>query len=46
MYLVIFMGSMMGLVLTGNLITMFLFWELTRISSFMLIGFFHEKEES
>ncbi len=46
MYLLIFMAAMMGLVLTGNLVTMFLFWELTSISSFMLIGFFHEKDES
>lgn len=46
MYLMVFMAAMMGLVLTGNLITLFLFWELTSISSFMLIGFFHEKEES
>lgn len=46
MYLMVFMGAMMGLVLTGNLVTMFLFWELTSVSSFMLIGFFHEKDES
>lgn len=46
LYLMVFMAAMMGLVLTGNLVTMFLFWELTSVSSFMLIGFFHEKEES
>lgn len=46
MYLMVFMAAMMGLVLTSNLVTMFLFWELTSISSFMLIGFFHEKDES
>lgn len=46
MYLMFFMAAMMGLVLTGNLITLFLFWELTSISSFMLIGFFHEKDSS
>jgi len=46
MYLIFFMASMMGLVLSGNLISMFVFWELTSVSSFMLIGFFHEKPES
>lgn len=45
-YLMVFMLAMFGLVMSGNLITMFVFWELTSISSFMLIGFFHEKEES
>lgn len=46
MYLLFFMASMMGLVLSGNLISMFVFWELTSVSSFLLIGFFHEKTES
>ena len=46
MYLLFFMASMMGLVLAGNLISMFVFWELTSVSSFLLIGFFHEKTES
>lgn len=38
-YLSIFMGSMLGLVTANNLITLFIFWELTSISSFFLIGF-------
>lgn len=38
-YLGIFMGAMLGLVLSDNLLSMFLFWELTSISSFFLIGF-------
>lgn len=38
-YLGIFMGAMLGLVLSNNLLSMFLFWELTSISSFFLIGF-------
>ncbi len=46
MYLMVFMAAMMGLVASSNLITVFLFWELTSISSFMLIGFFHEKDDS
>src|SRR5690606_16773860 len=38
-YLCLFMGSMLGLVLSDNLILLFLFWELTSICSFFLIGF-------
>jgi multicomponent Na+:H+ antiporter subunit A len=38
-YLSIFMAAMLGLVLSDNLISLFLFWELTSISSFFLIGF-------
>lgn len=37
-----FMASMLGLVLSDNLITLFVFWELTSITSYMLIGFNHE----
>ncbi|MFV8836048.1 putative monovalent cation/H+ antiporter subunit A [Aquisalimonas sp.] len=37
-----FMGSMLGLVLSDNIITMFVFWELTSITSYLLIGFNHE----
>jgi multicomponent Na+:H+ antiporter subunit A len=45
-YLALFMASMQGIVVSGNLITMFVFWELTSISSFMLIGYYHEKPEA
>lgn len=38
-YLSFFMGSMLGLVLSDNALTLFVFWELTSISSFFLIGF-------
>lgn len=37
-----FMAAMLGLVLSENLITLFVFWELTSITSYMLIGFNHE----
>jgi len=37
-----FMASMLGLVLSDNLISLFVFWELTSITSYMLIGFDHE----
>jgi NADH:ubiquinone oxidoreductase subunit 5 (subunit L)/multisubunit Na+/H+ antiporter MnhA subunit len=45
-FLLLFMGSMLGTVFAGNLLLMFVFWELTGITSFLLIGFLHEKEES
>ncbi|MFB5945102.1 hydrogen gas-evolving membrane-bound hydrogenase subunit E [Albibacterium profundi] len=38
-YLSMFMASMLGLVLADNLLLLFIFWELTAISSFFLIGF-------
>jgi multicomponent Na+:H+ antiporter subunit A len=41
-FLSIFMGAMLGLVLSENLICLFIFWELTSISSFFLIGFNNE----
>jgi len=41
-----FMASMLGLVLSDNLITLFVFWELTSITSYMLIGFNHEDVEA
>jgi proton-translocating NADH-quinone oxidoreductase chain N len=40
----LFLGSMMGLIYSGNLIFMYLFWEITAIASWRLIGFFREKE--
>lgn len=43
-YLMLFMGAMLGVVLSDNLIVLYLFWELTSISSFLLIAFwFHRK---
>jgi multicomponent Na+:H+ antiporter subunit A len=40
--LLLFMGSMLGLVLADNLILLFVFWELTSVTSYLLIGFNHE----
>jgi proton-translocating NADH-quinone oxidoreductase chain N len=40
---VLFLGAMMGLVFSGNLILMYVFWEITAITSWRLIGFFREK---
>lgn len=45
-YLFLFSGAMLGLVLSGNLIQLFIFWELTSFLSYLLISFFHEKEIS
>lgn len=45
-FLLMFMSSMLGLVLADNAITMFVFWELTGVSSYLLIGFEHERESS
>ncbi|WP_025862529.1 proton-conducting transporter transmembrane domain-containing protein [Prolixibacter bellariivorans] len=45
-YILLFMGAMLGLVLANNLITLFLFWEITSFSSFLLIGFNHERPEA
>ncbi len=46
LYLVLFMLSMLGLVLADNLITLFVFWELTTITSYLLIGFDHATKKS
>ena len=40
-FLLAFMGSMLGMVLSGNLVQLVFFWELTSLSSFMLIGYWH-----
>lgn len=45
-YLMLFMASMLGCVFSENLLLLFVFWEMTGISSFLLIGFLHDKPES
>lgn len=42
-YLIAFMASMLGLVVSDNLVGIFIFWELTSVTSFLLIGFGHER---
>ena len=37
------MGAMLGVVLSDNILTLFVFWELTGFTSFLLIGFEHER---
>jgi multicomponent Na+:H+ antiporter subunit A len=45
-FLSLFMTAMLGLVVSDNLIMLFMFWELTSVSSFFLIGFHYEDRES
>lgn len=45
-YLIAFMASMLGIVLSNNVVALFLFWELTSITSFLLIGFDHERPQA
>ena len=45
-YLYLFMSAMLGLVLSDNIFLLFIFWELTSISSFFLIGFNNDQEAS
>lgn len=45
-YLMLFSGAMLGLVLSANLIQLFIFWELTSFLSYFLISYFHEKESA
>ena len=45
-FLLLFMGSMLGLVLASNVLTLFIFWELTSITSYLLIGFDHRRKEA
>ncbi len=46
LYLLAFMVAMLGLVLADNLITLFVFWELTTLTSYFLIGFNHASAAS
>ncbi|MCZ2089483.1 MAG: monovalent cation/H+ antiporter subunit A, partial [Burkholderiales bacterium] len=41
-----FMGAMLGIVLSGNLIQMAMFWELTSLASFMLIAYWHHRADA
>lgn len=46
MYLMMFMGAMLGLVFSDNIFILYGFWELTSISSFLLIAFWYERKSS
>ncbi|MDQ3617926.1 MAG: monovalent cation/H+ antiporter subunit A, partial [Pseudomonadota bacterium] len=45
-YLLLFMGAMLGMVLAGNLLLLVVFWELTSITSFLLIGYWSHRREA
>ncbi len=45
-FLLAFMGAMLGIVLADNLILMVVFWELTSVSSFLLIGFWSQRADA
>ncbi|WP_299202430.1 monovalent cation/H+ antiporter subunit A [uncultured Amphritea sp.] len=45
-YLILFMSAMVGIVTSNNLIQLWIFWELTSISSFLLISFWSHKSEA
>jgi multicomponent K+:H+ antiporter subunit A len=45
-FLLAFMGAMLGVVLSGNLIQMVVFWELTSLTSFMLIAYWYHREDA
>jgi proton-translocating NADH-quinone oxidoreductase chain M len=40
----LFLGGMMGLVFSANLLLMYIFWEITAICSWRLVGFFRDRE--
>jgi multicomponent Na+:H+ antiporter subunit A len=46
LWVIIFMASMLGVVTSGNALVLFVFWELTSISSFFLIGYKFENENA
>lgn len=45
-FLMIFMSAMLGVVLSDNLLSMYMFWEFTSVSSFLLISYWHENDAS
>jgi multicomponent K+:H+ antiporter subunit A len=45
-FLLAFMGAMLGTVLSGNLIQLVVFWELTSLTSFMLIAYWYHRKDA
>lgn len=45
-FLLAFMGAMLGVVLSGNLIQLVIFWELTSLTSFLLIAYWHHRADA
>lgn len=44
--LMLFMAAMLGIALSDNLLLLVVFWELTSVSSFLLVGYWHHKAEA
>ena len=44
--LMLFQGAMLGIVVSNNVLLLLVFWELTSLSSFLLIGFWRDKAEA
>jgi multicomponent K+:H+ antiporter subunit A len=45
-FLLAFMGSMLGIVVSGNLLQLVIFWELTSFASFVLIGYWYHRRDA
>ncbi|MBD3670023.1 MAG: monovalent cation/H+ antiporter subunit A [Gammaproteobacteria bacterium] len=45
-YLLMFMGAMLGIALSENVIQLLIFWELTSLTSFLLISYWQDREEA
>ncbi len=45
-FLMLFQGAMLGIVLSDNILLLLIFWELTSLSSFLLIGYWKDRPES
>jgi multicomponent Na+:H+ antiporter subunit A len=46
LFILAFMASMLGVVLADNIISLIVFWELTSVTSFLLIGYLHDSAQS
>ena len=45
-YILMFMGAMLGVVMSDNLIVLYVFWEVTSVSSSLLISYWYQREKS
>ncbi|MCK8455229.1 monovalent cation/H+ antiporter subunit A [Sphingomonas faeni] len=45
-FLMLFQGAMVGIALSSNILLMLVFWELTSLSSFLLIGFWRDRADA
>ena len=45
-YINLFVMAMIGIIISGNLLMIFMFWELVGLCSYLLVGFWHEKKSA